>query len=438
MITAGAASKIINNEIGTVIQGATVDNTVQSIRDDLEANALLLRSKDEAVLLVSCDVGTLLPEYIAEFRMRMADAADVPEDGVIIGCSHTHTGPSTLPTNPRKEVDKAYYDRLGNWLEALAAEAAADERPARVAWGKGQAQIGYNRRVCWADGTHTMHRRYEDKEFIGLEGPDNPEHIALFVVDHDDDLIAILHNNGAHPTSFYGANFLSADYPGAARSYLREVLGTVPVLLLNGAFGDMSNNSQQAPGARSETREQRMERQAHLMAGETLRILHEAALSDDPVIAHRQETIELDVTLPDSDALEASRDLLKRADAGEDVDIRDLMFAHGRVLLQEDFGSNSVDTLRIHALRIGELGIVSNPTELFCQFGLDIKRRSPAAATAIMDVADGYSGYCPTMAGTVGGGYSGEPLWWTRLAPGAGDRIVDTACRLLWELWRRR
>ena len=33
----GAASRVINNELGTVIQGATVDQVVSRIRDDLEA-----------------------------------------------------------------------------------------------------------------------------------------------------------------------------------------------------------------------------------------------------------------------------------------------------------------------------------------------------------------------------------------------------------------
>lgn len=438
MPTVGAATRVINNEIGSPIQGASVNQTVSHIRDDLEANALLLRSDDEAVLLVGCDLGALLPKYVEGFRRTMAAAADVPERGVIIACSHTHTGPSVLPTSYFKEIDDVYHRRLDGWLGEVAAAAAEDARPARLAWGSGSAKIGYNRRVCWSDGAHTMHRKRGGDEFIGLEGPEDPEQIALFAVDADDELIAILHNNTAHPTTFYGRDFLSADYPGAARNHLREVLGPVPVVFLNGAFGDIANTIQTLEDSRPETAEQRMERQAHLMAGETLRLLHEAVFHEDVALAHRHEDLQLAVRLPDPDAVAESREVLRRADAGEDLPAWEVMTAHGRVLLQDDFGDDPVDTNPVHALRIGDLAIALQPSELFCQFGLEIKRRSPAPLTAIASVADGHTSYCPTTAGILGGGYSGEPLWWTRLETGAGERIVDSACRLLWGIWEDR
>ena len=104
-------------------------------------------------------------------------------------------------------------------------------------------------------------------------------------------------------------------------------------------------------------------------------------------------------------------------------------------LLQEEFGDDPVDTVPVHAVRVGDLGIVTQPCELFCQFGLDIRRRSPSPHTFVCGIADGFSGYCPTTAGALGGGYSGEPLHWTRLGTDAGYRITDAASRLLRRLW---
>jgi len=66
----------------------------------------------------------------------------------------------------------------------------------------------------------------------------------------------------------------------------------------------------------------------------------------------------------------------------------------------------------------------------------DIKRRSPAKYTGIFGLADGYNGYCPTMSGIIGGGYSGEPIWWTRLSPEGGYLIVDAISELLRSLWK--
>jgi hypothetical protein len=65
---------------------------------------------------------------------------------------------------------------------------------------------------------------------------------------------------------------------------------------------------------------------------------------------------------------------------------------------------------------------------------LNIKRRSPFAATAVFGIADGYNGYCPSIEGIMGGGYSGIPISWTRLSERAGYLIVDTAAKMLMDI----
>ena len=93
-------------------------------------------------------------------------------------------------------------------------------------------------------------------------------------------------------------------------------------------------------------------------------------------------------------------------------------------------------SLPLHAMLLGPAAIVTQGTELFCQFGLMIKQRSPFPITGVFSICDGYRGYCPTYEAVLGGGYSGEPIYWTRFAPATGYRIVDTACELLHALHR--
>jgi len=113
-----------------------------------------------------------------------------------------------------------------------------------------------------------------------------------------------------------------------------------------------------------------------------------------------------------------------------------MIMAFGTLHLQDVFGKNPVDTLPVHTIRIGDVALVTQPCELYCQFGLDIKRRSPAPLTAVVGLADGFCGYCPTIYGILGGGYSGATISWTRLEPYAGYRIVETAGQMLNRLWR--
>jgi len=437
MIQVGAATKVINNELGTLIQGASVDNRAESIRDDLEANALYLSDGGTSILLVSCDLAGLLPENAAAAREAMAAACGVPPRNIIIAGTHTHTGPSLVPTNYFKPLDEAYLARLQEWLVELSTDAVGSMRPARIGWGLGEARLGYNRRCCWADGSHTMHGDATRGDFAGLEGPDDPAHLALFARDDDGKFIAVLHNNTSHPTCFYGRNFYSADFPGSARAYLREALGPIPVLYLNGAFGDIGNESQLTGRHNRESAEQKVLRLGHLAAGETLRLLQEATFREVALLAHAHEDLEVGVRLPHPDRLAWARETLAEVDAGGEVKAWDRMLAYGVVLLQENFGERPFDTVPVHAIRIGDVALVTQPCELYCRFGLDIKRRSPAPLTGVVGIADGYNGYCPTVYGILGGGYSGEPINWSRLAANAGYRIVDTAAKLLHQLWRR-
>ncbi len=86
----GASSIVINNEIGTMKQSAGFpDQQVESIRDDLEANALYLADEHTRVLFVTCDMAALETARVERYVEAMAAAAGLDTDSIIIGCSHT-------------------------------------------------------------------------------------------------------------------------------------------------------------------------------------------------------------------------------------------------------------------------------------------------------------------------------------------------------------
>lgn len=433
MLHAGSSYRTITNELGTDIQGATVGGKAEYVRDELEANALCLKNENSCFLLVSCDLGGLEPDFTEAAKLAIFQETDIDPGNIIIGATHTG-GPSVIPTNYLKPVDLDYLRRLKAWLVDLAKEVSASLTECQLAWGKGKTKIGYNRRCCWMDGTHTMHARKGIEEFTGMEGTEDTGHLALFVRDRNGKLRTVLHHTTSHPCTFYGADFYSADYPGFARQCLRDVLGNIPVLFFNGAIGDMGQEKMFRQNSLGESKEQKLARCGHLLAGETLRLFHEAEFHSDPVIDHRLENLELDVRLPDPERLRWAEQTLAKVDNGENISPMDIVFAHGSALLQKTFGETARDTAPIHAIRIGDLAFITQPTELFCRFGLDIKRRSPFINTGVFSICDGYRGYCPTTEGIIGGGYSGEPIYWCRLEEQAGYKIVDTAAKLLYGL----
>jgi hypothetical protein len=83
----------------------------------------------------------------------------------------------------------------------------------------------------------------------------------------------------------------------------------------------------------------------------------------------------------------------------------------------------------IGALRLGDAALATNPSELFCEIGLAIKRDSPFPWTAVAGYTDGSAGYIPTRAAYPEGGYEVDSA--CRVNPEAGELVEATSLRLL-------
>ncbi len=432
---AGAATQIINNELGTYIQGAHSFYKVQYIRDDLEANALWLESDGNGILFIGVDLGMLELDYVQRILPDIAEAAGVPANCILIGCSHTHSAPCVVETHPDKPIDRAYHERLREWLCQVAKDAVSSAEQVTVAWGEGQAEIGYNRRVCYADGLHEMHGDPCRPDATGLEGSNDPQHTAIFVRNLDGRLKAIFHHNTAHPVNFYCTEFLSADFPGQARKYLRDTLGDIPVVFFNGAIGDMSIFDEAWKGRSPETAEQRVARAAHLMTGETLRLLQHADFKEDLAVGHTMRRYDVRLRSLTPERLEWCREEMAAYQDGQKPwDLMTGCVAYMTLLFHEQFGERETETIDLHAVQIGDLAFVAVPCEIFCHFALQTKRRSPFLTTVLLGLTSGSMGYCPTMEGIQGGSHEGTVKLTSRWDVSAGYLIVDELCRMLYEL----
>lgn len=433
---AGSAFCTLNPEIGVDIAGQFHRRFCEFIRDNLEANALYLADDNLQILLVSLDLAGLFEAaWMSATRAAVAAATGVPERHIIITSTHTHDGPDTLGLLPDSLKDEPYLQRLTGWLVNVCAAAVQNARPAKAGAAAGEAHVGFNRRLCWADGSHSMYGDAQRPDFTGLEGPDDPTHSVLFVVDEADELLAVAHNNCCHMTCLEQGSYASADFAGEARRLIRDAIRPdLPVLYLQGASGDTSPWDELLVNDRWD-RERRLREVGALVAGETLRLLHTATPVADPILRHEYEDLPLGVRLPEPDDLAEARRIVA---LGEEAAGRSAWITAqaGVVRLQEEFAANPVEAVAVHVLRIGDLAILTNPCELYCQFGLDLRRRSPAAVTMVVQLADGFSGYCPTIPGLLGGGYSGNAIYWARLEAYAGYKIVEGLARLAWGMWR--
>ena len=102
-------------------------------------------------------------------------------------------------------------------------------------------------------------------------------------------------------------------------------------------------------------------------------------------------------------------------------------YAHERELVAEERRKNPVLPCEVQAIRVGPLGIVTNGSEYFCEYGLRIKKASPFKPTWVVSLANEWIGYVPTAQAFVAGGYEPRTARSSKMALDTGQRLLEAA-----------
>ncbi len=276
-------------------------------------------------------------------------------------------------------------------------------------------------------------------DFVGIEGPRDGEVGVIFASSGEGEIKAVLCSFASHPNCLQHGNFYSADLPGEVRKVLRGVLGEhVGVIYMTGAAGDTAPtpmDAQTPEQRRAWSNEVGAKRSGWYLGGEMLKVIGEQI--DQPMTKPEAEAEdEVTLELVREDLSVSMRPWDPWFDVNEEhpnPDKRgmDWFFHDSYAKWEAQVREESPVTVPVTVLRIGDTAICTNPSELFCQFGLAIKQRSPARVTLISELAEGYVGYVPTPQAIRHGGYSAAWAKHTNLQADAGWQIVEASERLL-------
>lgn len=188
------------------------------------------------VALDNCEVGG---EFIRPTLREMERKHQLPRGGVMIVCSHTHSGPvlegNLLGMYPLSETDRKAVADYGHLLKARTAEAVdaalADAQPAVLEHAVGHARFATNRRV------------QRDQAWVFGENPQGPvdrDVPVLKILDTNSAVRAIVFGYACHATSIQGADFytVSGDYIAYARRHLEALYPGATALFLTGMGAD--------------------------------------------------------------------------------------------------------------------------------------------------------------------------------------------------------
>jgi hypothetical protein len=96
--------------------------------------------------------------------------------------------------------------------------------------------------------------------------------------------------------------------------------------------------------------------------------------------------------------------------------------------------ANPYYTMELHAIRLGDVAICTNPFELYTEYGLRIKARSKAVQTFVVQLACSSGAYVPTEEAIRGGHYS-TAIYSNLVGPEGGDVLADQTIEAINALW---
>lgn len=392
--------------------------------DPLTVNAVLFADDQQKLALVSIDVCLLPDNLVRTIQEAVAAATGLPPTATILVATHTHVAPCTT-SMLAGEADPGFLQQLTQATVNVVQRALADLEPVTLYAGQGELeQMGWNRRGMRRDGSCHMYWGSWKEDFVGLEGPRDGAVGVIWAAKADGQIKAVIPSFSTHPNCVEGESYYSADLPGQVRRVLRATLGeTVGVVYLTGAAANtapsiMENNPQNQQPWRGESG---LVRSGLYLGGEILKVIAgQTTPMTDPRLHHEQVELQIPMRAWDTwaDLTEFGEAMRTYFEASR---------ADWPTLLRED---NPVP-VRLHVIRLGDAAICCNPAELYVEFGLAIKQRSPARVTLIAELSDGWCGYVPTPEAIRHGGYSAATNRYTRLIPEAGWLITESTQQML-------
>lgn len=392
--------------------------------DPLTVNAVAFRHDGLTAVVVSCDLTLLLDEFNATVRSDCR--ARYGLDALMIACTHSHVAPCTTDHLPGW-VDADFMRQLHESLVAVVGRAIEDLEACEVYAGKGHlSQMGFNRRGVRRDGTAGMYYGSWNDDFDHVEGPRDPEVGVLFAHPVGKDftnLKVIIPSFSTHPNSVEGEQFYSADVAGAVRQHLRNVFGPkVGVVYLTGAAGNTAPSNLLDRERKLLWRgELGLKRSGLYLGSEITKVIMETLEPmADPVLRYASKTLSIPLRPWPEGGVPCT--------FGKDY--YEKMEKEWPRILREQ----SPAPVPVCVLRVGRAAICTNPCELFVEFGLAIKKDSPADVTLIAELTNGYAGYVPTEEAFAHGGYCTWPAISSKLDVAAGRMIVEQTGELLREV----
>jgi len=442
----GAATVSITPDKPVALDGQFNTRISRGVDNPLTATAVALESRSggkslDHAILVSLDIVVIRSPILAPLRERLQGKLpgfDVRK--LVLTPTHTHTAPVTeegkyaIPAEGVMQPHQ-YVALLHDRLEEVITRAWQRRSPGGVSWALGHAVIGYNRRAVYADGTAKMYGSTSQADFRGIEGGENNGLEMLFFWTPDRQPLALGISVGCPSQEVEGRSTINADFWHDARQQIRAaVAADLPVLGWPDACGDISPHRMYRKAAeermlklRGVTYTQEVGRRIAREVQDVWELARGDVHADVP-FAHRVVDLALPRRMVTDKELAEAQAQVAALEKAKDTSRKGLWHQAviDRYRTQADEPTYPVE---IHVLRIGDVALATNPFELFVDYGVQIRARSKALQTLVVQLT-GRGTYLPTARAVAGGSYSAV-VQSNQVGPEGGQILVDRTVEII-------
>ena len=469
----------------TELYGQYYQRISKSIRDPLSVTALALEqdlpnAKPVQAVLVSCDQAMIeRDEVMRPLRERLrALLPDLDPAMVVVSATHTHCAPNSSDPlkwwahDGRYLTQEEFRGMLLKGLESAVAQAWRSRAPASAGSAAGVTSVGHCRRPMYADGSAQMYGTTDRPDFVGMEGGEDDTVGVIGLWNAAGSLTGLVVNVVCPSQVMEATWVVTADMFGEMRRLLRERYGaSLPVLCHVGAAGDISPRDLTRPwrGGPTFWDEGGLEILGARLASAVIDTVPraQAAREAAPALAHDAFTVRLPLRTvgletyarsaaeyaaltarepPEADSPRSAfnrfvaRTLEHEAAGGPgpyDDKNDDFVLMRNLEAVIARFQGQDRDRdypAEIHVLRIGGTAMATNPFELYLDYGLRIRARSPAPLTLQVQLSCDYAGYLATARAVAAGGY-GALVANGRVGPEGGQMLVEAILASLGRLF---
>lgn len=443
-----AVTDITPDEFPVLVNGNMLSKQATEVKTPLHARAIVVDDGRERLAMVVVD-SCMIPRTLCDQAKQLAaQRTDIQPNRMLISATHTHTAPScmgALGTN----ADLRYVPFLREKLAQSIAAAEKNLEPARVGWVVADAAefTAIRRWIRRPDRVEsdpfgnptvraTMHAASNWDNVIGPSGPEDPALSMVSFQATDGRPLAVLANFSMH---YFSDQPLSADYFGLFSEGLKQRIAAendrekppFVGILSHGCSGDIWRRDYALPP--EERPNPSIQSYTEDLLNVAVAALKTIKYDEHADIAMAEKRLRLQYRVPDKQRLAWARSIV--AEMGDRLPkSTEEVYAREQVILHELQSTEVV----VQALRIGEIGIATTPTETYALTGLKLKLQSPLQHTMVIELANGGDGYIPPPEQHHLGGYNTWAARSAGLEVQAEPKITAAALHLLEQVAGRR